>query len=477
MKSKIQSACKLFCSPRTLGLGLALTAALLTNAQAQSPTVPDANVGLERSGPISPSNGYPEWYQDQTGLALELLTPKSTNELAAGYNVIVPADTVYPEVMPSAWAVEHFYWYAGSEILVGNSRARLIMAHEASFGAGSVKVGDQVTFTRIRVDFRSVPSTGTYIIETPYSTRTFTNVPAGSRIFDTEDVGIAPGPSGFELSLKTKVGPYLVASATPGGAELAPVTFQGRKYLADPAALVKLTGSPLGANRNAFRIWFKATALSIPVLLGQNTDFSLFGRVLTSNVPGRTSITRATKTGRTSPIDRRIDICAVAKSTLASRLPGAAYSTSAVPSLTAYLAPAVNTNGVLSIPTGTGYSMARMGSEFSYQSDQFSGRTALDRVTGITVVDNTGGVYTANVADAIALSAISYNPATTTLTLTAVSTDSLATLTVNTIDGPLTSTKAGNVYTVTGVTAAPCDVIVTSSAGGIASAEVLVNKK
>lgn len=471
MKSKIKSACKSFCSLRTFGLGLALTAALLTNAQAQ-----DANVGLERSGPVNPSHGFPDWYQDKTGLALELLTPKSAAELTAGYNVILPADTTYPEVLPTGWAVEHFYWMARSEINIGG-RARLILGHEGSFAGGVAKIGDQIVFTRIRIDFRSVPSTGTYIIETPYSTRTFTNVPAGSRIFDTEDVGIAPGPAGFELSLKTKVGPYLVASATPGGAELPPVTFQGRQYLADPVALVKLTGSPLGANRNAFRIWFKATALSTPVLLGENTDFSLYGRVMTSNVPGRTSITRATKTGRTGPIDRRIDICAVAKSTLASRLPGAAYSTSAVPSLTAYLAPAINTNGVLSIPTGTAYPMARMGSEFSYQSDQFPGRVALDRVTGITVVDNTGGVYTANVADAIALSAISYNPATTTLTLTAVSTDSLATLTVNTIDGPLTSTKAGNVYTVTGVTAAPCDVIVTSSAGGIASAEVLTTKK
>ncbi|HSB78004.1 MAG TPA: hypothetical protein VLM91_04405, partial [Candidatus Methylomirabilis sp.] len=41
---------------------------------------PPAQAVLQRVGPINPANGYPAWYQDTTGLALEHCLPQSQAE-------------------------------------------------------------------------------------------------------------------------------------------------------------------------------------------------------------------------------------------------------------------------------------------------------------------------------------------------------------------------------------------------------------
>lgn len=471
-------------------LAVGLTASVFTTANAQpvnSVISTGANVGLQRVGPIDPQNGFPQWYQDKTGLALELLTPKSLAELTAGYDVLLPTDTVYPEVFPTSWFVEHFYYMARNIMNVPVSagtgaqtgRCTISLAQEASFGAGTTKAGDQITFTRIRIDWRGVPYDGDYIIETPYSTTTFTTLRAGDRIFNTEDVGLAPAPAGFQLSLKSKVGPYLTASATPGGAELPPVTFEGRSYLADPVALTKVTGSPLGATRNACRIWYVGPPVNnitpAPVLLSESTDFNLFGRIKTGALPSLTQITRASRTFVSTTPDRRVDVCALAQSSLATRLVGSPASTLLSPTLTVYMAPPVNTNGVLSVPAVAGVAMSKSGTQFSYQSPQYASRAAMP--TAVTVSDGTGGVFTLPVVDNIVLASCVYNYTTKVLTVNANSTDNGALLTINTVDGPLTTTKSGNIYTSGVLPYAPCDVIVTSNQGGVNTIETATTKK
>lgn len=485
MKKTIATqATKLACTLLALGL----TASVVTTANAQLIST-GASVGLERAGPIDPQNGFPQWYQDKTGLALELLTPKSAAELAAGYNVVLATDTVYPEVFPSSWFVEHFYFMARSVMTVpvsfGNGqqsgRCTVSCAQEASFGGGFVKAGDQIAFTRIRIDWRGVPYNGTYIIETPYSTNTFTGVLAGDRIFNTEDIGFAPAPAGFQVSLNTKVGPYLVASATPGGAELPPVTFEGRSYLANPGTLTKVTGSPLGADRNGVRIWYVGptvgTVTPAPVLLSEASDWSLFGRIKTGTLPSRTQLVRASRTFAAT--DKRIDICATGDATLAPRLVGAPYSVKATPVLTAYMAPPIVTNGVLSAPARTAtvvpILMDKSGTQFSCQSPQYATRAAIP--TAVTVTDATGGVYTVPVTDSIVIVSATYNSTTKVLTVNANPTDNGSTLSFSTRDGPLSMTKAGNVYTHTALPFAPCDIYVTSNQNGANSAEVVPTKK
>ena len=74
---------------------------------------------LERMGPVSTANGYPTWFQDRTGLALEFCSPLNQAELDAGWCLILPgAGTAptFPEVFPNpnSFFNEHFYWAAGA---------------------------------------------------------------------------------------------------------------------------------------------------------------------------------------------------------------------------------------------------------------------------------------------------------------------------------------------------------------------------
>ena len=46
--------------------------------------VPAAFAQLERVGPVDLKHGYPAWYQDKTGIALEFCTPVNQAELNNG---------------------------------------------------------------------------------------------------------------------------------------------------------------------------------------------------------------------------------------------------------------------------------------------------------------------------------------------------------------------------------------------------------
>jgi hypothetical protein len=74
--------------------------------------VPAAHAQLQRVGPVDLKNGYPAWYQDKTGIALEFCTPVNQAELNNGWCTILPADVptgATPEVFPGNFSEEHFY--------------------------------------------------------------------------------------------------------------------------------------------------------------------------------------------------------------------------------------------------------------------------------------------------------------------------------------------------------------------------------
>jgi hypothetical protein len=86
-----------------------------------SPSV--ASAGLERVGPTMSGIGYPQWYQDSTGVVLEFCSP-SPGELATGHCLLLPADTTAPESFPDQFADEHFYWAARTRGSSSGSRPR-----------------------------------------------------------------------------------------------------------------------------------------------------------------------------------------------------------------------------------------------------------------------------------------------------------------------------------------------------------------
>ena len=205
--------------------------------------------------PSPPGNGYPLWYQDTAGLALDLCLPKNTAQLNAGVCLILPPDQDpvaglnLPIVFPTNYPDEAFWWNGTAVMDIdANNRAVLVLGLEAAFGGGAVAVGDQVTFGRIRVVV-DAPVDGTYTVTHPYGVKVFPDVVAGRRaITFTDDIGIG-APGDFTGALKSGVGPFLQAAELPGGPPrpyfTVPGDDSGDQFLADTAAPVFVTGSPV----------------------------------------------------------------------------------------------------------------------------------------------------------------------------------------------------------------------------------------
>lgn len=320
---------------------------------------------LERVGPTDPQNGYPRWYQDTTGITFEFGAPLNQAELDGGWLLIGTADVpsgTAPETFPTDFAVEHFYWSAETEIDFvmpdgDDGRARLVLAVEASFAAEIPRDGDQIVFGRLRIRMDDVPFNGDYTVYTPYGVRTYTDQVAGERLFETEDIGIG-APGDFSGALTSSVGPFLLPSNTPGGAELAPITgpVPGKLYICDPGREGPVTGSPLPPfvspvdgltrNHNIFRI----EGPNGFVL--ETTNFSMAGRLYTGPMPGRVTVDRSSYIR--TPTELRTEVYATGLLTLPSRLPTAAIPARVLPLLSYFNAPPVVDPGTgeLSAPPG-----------------------------------------------------------------------------------------------------------------------------
>ncbi len=158
--------------------------------------------------------------------------------------------------VPEAFFDEHFYWAANASApRADGGKALLVLALEGAFAVGPVVPGDQIVFGRLRIVINPLPATGDYVVYTPFGRYSFPNQAAGGKLFFTEDIGIQCPPGDFTCALQSKVGPFLLASNTPGGAELPPVTAAtvggataypgtGKTYIADPARIGPVTGSP-----------------------------------------------------------------------------------------------------------------------------------------------------------------------------------------------------------------------------------------
>jgi len=213
-----------------------------------------ARADLARVGPANvpapPGHGFPFWYQDLTGLVLDLCLPDANDPGALQQTACLLGPPNPPYVFPTNFPDEAFYYRAVSAPLATGpaTRAVLVLALEAAFGSGAPAAGQQMVFTRIRVT-AGVPADGDYKVVHPYGTEFFPGVVAsgGNRdIFFTEDVGITPGA--FAEALTSRVGPFLQASLTEGGAPKPPVTLNGAQFLSDGVATELVTGSPFTTN-------------------------------------------------------------------------------------------------------------------------------------------------------------------------------------------------------------------------------------
>jgi hypothetical protein len=207
--------------------------------------------GLATVGPIDPGNGYPQYYQDRTGLALEpcLVTPNAAGNPVTdpcGLAGTLPGGDASAIVFPSNFPDEFFYALANGVILnvgvTNANKATLVMALEGAFGGpGTVAEGQQIVFARfrIRVTGGLVPG-ASYTLTYPYGVRTFQADAAGVINF-TDDQGCGGSPCAFDSVLASaNIGPFLKWDPAES---LPPVG-----YIGDPNVDHSITGSPLGTN-------------------------------------------------------------------------------------------------------------------------------------------------------------------------------------------------------------------------------------
>jgi len=126
---------------------------------------------LKASGPIDSVTGFPYWFEDDTGVALEIVTSSDRVAPAIGATQTPRAPVVFPGNFPE----EAFYFMAEARLEAGGNgvagRVRVIMALEAAFGGGGSPTRDLgVVFARLRVLIDDVIPGAEYIVRHPYGT-------------------------------------------------------------------------------------------------------------------------------------------------------------------------------------------------------------------------------------------------------------------------------------------------------------------
>ena len=483
-----------------------------------------AHAVLERIGPVSivPSEGgFPSWYQDTTGIALQYCGPKNDAELAGGWCLLLPGNVgAVPEVFPSNFSLEHFY-FAATAIMAhqGGAKSLLVLAQEASFGNGfNVVPGDQVVFSRIRVRLDPVPVTGTYRFIHPYGEEVVQGS-AGAKISFTDDVGLTCVGS-FTCSMNSRLGPFLLPSATPGGAEMpaltaanptpdtnpahfkgafAPTPYPGTgdAYIADPARIGPVTGSSLPdfidstgrtRNHNIFRIEGPpGSGLGIDPATGavvdwaETSDFALAGRLYAGVMAGEASVSRASYTRNAS--GQKLDVFASGSAATAPRLPAQTAPEKVTPTLTYFDAPCEGTLdalGTIQPPFSAPLGAAEI--QMLNTGESYWGQTRPTAIPSAVCVkhgnarDAFGNIVPVflpqGVTDEVTVTQALYDPSSKSLTVVASSSDETVPPALRLAYPGYSAALAGGQIVVPNVNTPPSKVFVLSAASGSSEFQV-----
>src|SRR5437763_15525254 len=150
-----------------------LFAALLAcsfQCTAYSATISTCTAPLFGFGPVDPVHGFPQYYQDSTGLALQ----PCLDAVCGGAGFVLPNPNL-PLSFPDNFPVELFYSRAIGKMTVGTISVVYVNALEGSFANGVQALpGDQVVFSRIRVRILGATPGGTYTVTHPYGLEVLT---------------------------------------------------------------------------------------------------------------------------------------------------------------------------------------------------------------------------------------------------------------------------------------------------------------
>lgn len=396
--------------------------------------MPQHTERLAEVGPIDPRTGFPFWYEDSTGLRLELVWAPG-DDFAP---VVIDPEESGPLRDVGAFPAEAFYLLAETELEAGagarTARIRVVLALEATFTTEGVTDGQQIVFGRVRFRVRDGLPDTTYTLTHPYGTVEAMTDDRG-RVTVTEDIGLTP--LDFTGALDSSIAPFLRWTADPA----LPATHVG-----DGATEHTVTGSPLGTNFALVEGPGVASAGGEPDPNDPTnpdkvyTDrFVLQGRVATVN---GADVPRAVYS-RTAAGDAVVDV-------FARSVPG---------------------QQLLITAPGLSDTSMQGGATRNYVARADVGTTVPARVTVTNLTDPLPLPATADVVDAVEITQADYDAATQTLTVAAASSDqqSPPTLTVSGRGG-----LSGPVGVLSGVDAPPPVITVESAAGGSSTRTVRI---
>lgn len=256
---------------RLTGIGVAALSIAAFAAPAQ------AAPGIGIQGPLTERFGFfPEYYQDQSGLKLQLCV-----DPAAVCGAVAAPNPAAPVSFPDNFPDEIFYWSGAASV----GGVNLTLAQEAVFGGTD---GSQTVFGRVRIDSDETLPAGWYRYTTPYGQydalegKRPVNVDVGLNPLQFGDVGSSDvGPNFLtwpDLNDPALAGGYVGDAATPH-------VVTGSAYNPDdttinPPGAPGAVPPPDPAAANYFRI-DRITAEGGDVVshVGQTDRFVIMGRI------------------------------------------------------------------------------------------------------------------------------------------------------------------------------------------------------
>ena len=384
-----------------------------------------ASAELAAKGLVDSTNGFPSWYMDENGTALELC-------LDPTFCVFDPiVDTPFSTTI--GFGENAFYWSADATLSGSGATGSLNMALVASFSGSTTEAipadGEQITFFQIAVGpLTGLTAGSVYTVTHPFGVLENLVADASGNIpVQKQDIGCASQPCDFGAVLRTGIGPFL--KWDPAVVPLPPTGFIG-----NPAVTHKVIGSPFGTN--IFRI-DGPNAGGTGVSFKQTDLFSVQGNLFTGTVPTPLVVDRATYT---RPLPSAVNVIATSAPFAALQVSGTGITTTAM------------------VGNGNGKFFAHI--PLAGAPPAF-----------VTVTANTTTTSKSEVVDVVTITLAEYNSDLKTLTIEASSSEQVTPPTLTAVGlGNLTGGK----LTVTGIVVPPPEVTVVSTAGGSDTTSVFV---
>ena len=239
---------------RTLAAAIALIVGSVSQPLSAAICKPDAATPFSASAP-DPVHGFPSVLADSEGVSLVICNARTDPAGAGGcfYDPVIAGNAFSDAI---GFGAEAFWFLAESSFSdASGTNVLVVMAAESAFTTEVPAPGEQFPFTRMRVRI-DAPVAGVYTLTHPYGRKTWRVTAPGRRaINETSDIQLYPAPDVVlndgdvpARSNQGNVGPWLRWTSSSADGLLAGERAAPTGYLGDGATPHTVVGSPCGTN-------------------------------------------------------------------------------------------------------------------------------------------------------------------------------------------------------------------------------------